>query len=92
MHLIIFYHAVCISDQHLSIVSSHLQEPWLICLVALHVLLLLSAILSRKHINLQMCLFLLACRFPTLVLVLILVLHYSKKFSFCCAVSIISIF
>ncbi|CAA0818468.1 Unknown protein [Striga hermonthica] len=36
------------------------HEPWLICLVSFHVLLLLVAFLSRKNINFQMCLFLLA--------------------------------
>ncbi|GER30785.1 transmembrane protein 18 [Striga asiatica] len=36
------------------------KEPWLICLVSFHVLLLLVTFLSRKNINFQMCLFLLA--------------------------------
>ncbi|KAJ8431441.1 hypothetical protein Cgig2_014934 [Carnegiea gigantea] len=44
------------------------KERWLICLLAFHVLLLLTAILSRKHVNLQMCLFLLACRCPAFLL------------------------
>ncbi|KAK6115537.1 hypothetical protein DH2020_007806 [Rehmannia glutinosa] len=36
------------------------KEPWLICLISFHVSLLLVAFLSRKNINFQMCLFLLA--------------------------------
>ncbi|XP_073135235.1 uncharacterized protein [Henckelia pumila] len=36
------------------------KEPWLICLVSFHVFLLLLTFLSRKNINFQMCLFLLA--------------------------------
>ncbi|XP_057471230.1 uncharacterized protein LOC130760060 isoform X2 [Actinidia eriantha] len=35
-------------------------EPWLICFMLFHVVFLLIAIMSRKHINFQMCLFLLA--------------------------------
>ncbi|KAL3503948.1 hypothetical protein ACH5RR_033789 [Cinchona calisaya] len=35
-------------------------EPWLMCLVAFQVVLLLVAIISRKNINFQMFLFLLA--------------------------------
>ncbi|XP_052202180.1 uncharacterized protein LOC127807964 [Diospyros lotus] len=35
-------------------------EPWLICLMLFHVLLLVMAIISRKNTNFQMCLFLLA--------------------------------
>ncbi|XP_057475641.1 uncharacterized protein LOC130763686 [Actinidia eriantha] len=35
-------------------------EPWLICLMLFHVVFLLIAIMSRKHVNFQMCLFLLA--------------------------------
>ncbi|KAJ8445162.1 hypothetical protein Cgig2_029534 [Carnegiea gigantea] len=37
-----------------------LQEPWLMCLLGFHVLLLLTTIISRRHVNFQMCLFLLA--------------------------------
>ncbi|EYU23944.1 hypothetical protein ABFS82_14G317200 [Erythranthe guttata] len=36
------------------------KEPWLICLVSFHVMLLLVVFMSRKNINFQMCLFLLA--------------------------------
>ncbi|KAL0282802.1 UNVERIFIED_CONTAM: Transmembrane protein 18 [Sesamum angustifolium] len=36
------------------------KEPWLICLISFHVVLLLVAFMSRKNINFQMCLFLLA--------------------------------
>ncbi|XAR62650.1 hypothetical protein NMG60_11017491 [Bertholletia excelsa] len=36
------------------------KEPWLLCLLLFHAVLLLVAILSRKNINFQMCLFLLA--------------------------------
>ncbi|XP_074263538.1 uncharacterized protein LOC141586263 isoform X1 [Silene latifolia] len=36
------------------------KEPWLIGLLGFHVLFLLTAILSRRHVNFQMCLFLLA--------------------------------
>ncbi|KAL7224018.1 hypothetical protein ACSBR1_025469 [Camellia fascicularis] len=35
-------------------------EPWLICLMSFHVVLLLVVIISRKNINFHMCLFLLA--------------------------------
>uniref|UniRef100_A0A2P2JKI0 Transmembrane protein 18 n=1 Tax=Rhizophora mucronata TaxID=61149 RepID=A0A2P2JKI0_RHIMU len=35
-------------------------EPWLMGLMGFHVLLLVVTILSRKHVNFQMCLFLLA--------------------------------
>lgn len=36
------------------------KEPWLIGLLSFHFALLLVTFLSRKHINFQMCLFLLA--------------------------------
>ncbi|KAJ7969714.1 Transmembrane protein 18 [Quillaja saponaria] len=36
------------------------KEPWLMGLLAFHILLLLTAILSRKNTNFQMCLFFLA--------------------------------
>jgi len=36
------------------------KEPWLISLMGFHVVLLLLTIFSRKNINFQMCLFLLA--------------------------------
>lgn len=36
------------------------KEPWLMCLLGFHVLLLLTTIISRRHVNFQMCLFLLA--------------------------------
>ncbi|XP_040997617.1 transmembrane protein 18 [Juglans microcarpa x Juglans regia] len=36
------------------------KEPWLMCLIGLHFALLLLTIFSRKHMNFQMCLFLLA--------------------------------
>ncbi|KAI5668397.1 hypothetical protein M9H77_18250 [Catharanthus roseus] len=36
------------------------KEPWLIGLLAFHVFLLCLAIISRRNINFQMCLFLLA--------------------------------
>ncbi|XP_057973311.1 uncharacterized protein LOC131161513 [Malania oleifera] len=36
------------------------KEPWLICLMLFHFVLLLVTITSRKHTNFQMCLFLLA--------------------------------
>ncbi|KAB1220681.1 Transmembrane protein 18 [Morella rubra] len=36
------------------------REPWLMCLLGFHVVLLLLTIFSRKNINFQMCLFLLA--------------------------------
>lgn len=42
---------------------SFLQEPWLMCLMLFHFVLLLIVIMSRKNINFQMCLFLLACKF-----------------------------
>ncbi|XP_058218579.1 uncharacterized protein LOC131329469 [Rhododendron vialii] len=35
-------------------------EPWLMCLMLFHFVLLLIVIMSRKNINFQMCLFLLA--------------------------------
>lgn len=35
------------------------KEPWLICLISFHILLLIIAIISRKSVNFQMCLFLL---------------------------------
>ncbi|KAL7176529.1 hypothetical protein ACSBR2_029959 [Camellia fascicularis] len=35
-------------------------EPWLTCLMSFNVVLLLVVIISRKNINFQMCLFLLA--------------------------------
>lgn len=44
-----------------------LQEPWLISLMGFHVVLLLLTIFSRKNINFQMCLFLLACRSFTFI-------------------------
>ncbi|XP_073287627.1 uncharacterized protein [Primulina huaijiensis] len=36
------------------------KEPWLICLISIHVFLLLVTFASRKNVNFQMCLFLLA--------------------------------
>ncbi|XP_021300098.1 transmembrane protein 18 [Herrania umbratica] len=36
------------------------KEPWLICLLAFHAVLLIITIFSRKNTNFQMCLFLLA--------------------------------
>ncbi|MBA0808538.1 hypothetical protein Gohar_024268 [Gossypium harknessii] len=36
------------------------KEPWLMCLLAFHVFLLIVTIFSRKNTNFQMCLFLLA--------------------------------
>ncbi|OMO75684.1 Transmembrane protein 18 [Corchorus capsularis] len=36
------------------------KEPWLICLLAFHTVLLIITIFSRKNTNFQMCLFLLA--------------------------------
>ncbi|KMT20059.1 hypothetical protein BVRB_1g000780 [Beta vulgaris subsp. vulgaris] len=36
------------------------KEPWLMGLLGFYVLLLLTIILSRRHLNFQMCLFLLA--------------------------------
>lgn len=36
------------------------KEPWLIGLLSFHAFLLLVTIISRRHINFQMCLFLLA--------------------------------
>ncbi|XP_051149773.1 uncharacterized protein LOC127264336 [Andrographis paniculata] len=36
------------------------KEPWLICLVSFHILLLLIVILSRKNVNFQMCFFFIA--------------------------------
>ncbi|KAK6246490.1 hypothetical protein SCA6_009580 [Theobroma cacao] len=36
------------------------KEPWLMCLLAFHVVLLIITIFSRKNTNFQMCLFLLA--------------------------------
>ncbi|CAO2835244.1 unnamed protein product [Amaranthus hypochondriacus] len=36
------------------------KEPWLMGLLGFHLVLLLTTILSRRHINFQMCLFLLA--------------------------------
>lgn len=36
------------------------KEPWLLLLLSLHFVLLLTTILSRRHVNFQMCLFLLA--------------------------------
>lgn len=38
--------------------SRFTQEPWIVGLMAFHVLFLLMTILSRKNINFQMCLFL----------------------------------
>lgn len=35
------------------------KEPWIICLISFHILLLIIAIISRKSVNFQMCLFLL---------------------------------
>ncbi|KAG8389696.1 hypothetical protein BUALT_Bualt01G0005600 [Buddleja alternifolia] len=48
---------VCISFY---IFTYTFEEPWLISLIAFHVLFLLVAFMSRKNINFQMCLFLLA--------------------------------
>ncbi|KAG9147498.1 hypothetical protein Leryth_007298 [Lithospermum erythrorhizon] len=39
------------------------KEPWLMGLISFHVLLLLVTFISRRNINFQMCLFLLACRY-----------------------------
>ena len=39
------------------------QEPFLVGLTVFHLLLLILTIVSRKHINFQMSLFLLACKF-----------------------------
>jgi len=36
------------------------KEPWLICLILFHVTLLLTAIISRKNVNFQLCLSVLA--------------------------------
>ncbi|XP_031247172.1 transmembrane protein 18 [Pistacia vera] len=36
------------------------KEPWLMGLMAFHVLLLIAVIFSRKNVNFQMCLFLMA--------------------------------
>ncbi|XP_077246970.1 uncharacterized protein LOC143886747 isoform X2 [Tasmannia lanceolata] len=36
------------------------KEPWLICLVSFHVVVLLTVIISRRNVNFQMCLFLMA--------------------------------
>ncbi|XP_010538916.1 PREDICTED: transmembrane protein 18-like [Tarenaya hassleriana] len=36
------------------------KEPWIMGLLAFHVVLLLVTLLSRKHLNFHMCLFLLA--------------------------------
>ncbi|XP_047330493.1 transmembrane protein 18 [Impatiens glandulifera] len=47
-HFIGFFHAI------------DWKEPWLICLMAFHVLFLLVAIISRKNTNFQMGLFLFA--------------------------------
>ncbi|KAJ0086934.1 hypothetical protein Patl1_07863 [Pistacia atlantica] len=38
------------------------KEPWLMGLMAFHVLLLIAVIFSRKNVNFQMCLFLMACK------------------------------
>jgi hypothetical protein len=39
------------------------QEPWLMGLIGFHLVLLVLTVVSRKHINFQMCLFLVACKF-----------------------------
>ncbi|KAJ4701168.1 transmembrane protein 18 [Melia azedarach] len=36
------------------------KEPWLMCLMALHFVLLIVAVVSRRNLNFQMCFFLLA--------------------------------
>ncbi|KAL5778948.1 hypothetical protein ACOSQ2_009685 [Xanthoceras sorbifolium] len=36
------------------------EEPWLMCLLGFYVVLLLVVVISRKNVNFQMCLFLLA--------------------------------
>lgn len=36
------------------------KEPWLMCMMSFYVIFLLVTIISRKNINFQMCLFLLA--------------------------------
>ncbi|XP_059631908.1 uncharacterized protein LOC132274608 [Cornus florida] len=36
------------------------KEPWLICLMLFHIVLLVVTFISRKNVNFQMCLFLLA--------------------------------
>lgn len=41
------------------------QEPWLIGLLAFHATLLLITILSRKHVNFQLGLSVMACKFLT---------------------------
>ncbi|RWW08465.1 hypothetical protein GW17_00028094 [Ensete ventricosum] len=38
------------------------KEPWLICLLAFCFVLLIGTILSRKFVNFQLCLSLLACK------------------------------
>jgi hypothetical protein len=40
------------------------KEPWIMGLMAFHALLLLVTLLSRRHLNFHMFLFLLACKFP----------------------------
>ncbi|KAK0576175.1 hypothetical protein LWI29_013273 [Acer saccharum] len=36
------------------------KEPWLMCLLSFHVVLLIVVVISRKNVNFQMCLFLLS--------------------------------
>ncbi|XP_010256327.1 PREDICTED: transmembrane protein 18 [Nelumbo nucifera] len=36
------------------------KEPWLICLISFHIFLLLITFVTRKNVNFQMCLFLMA--------------------------------
>lgn len=42
------------------------QEPWLLCLMAFHVILLLTAVGFRRNANFQLLLLLLACEFSCL--------------------------
>lgn len=53
------------------------QEPWLMCLIGFHFALLLLTIFSRKNINFQMCLFLLACRSITSMVSAAIIRFYS---------------
>ena len=43
--------------------NSFFQQPWLLGLLGFHFLLLLTTIISRKNLNFQMFLFVLACKF-----------------------------
>lgn len=65
----------------------YVQEPWLVGLIGSHFVLLIVAITSRKNLNFQMFLFLLACKFRLLLLSYAFQLdslcsfQYSNKFS-----------